>query len=261
MKYSIVTCVYNSEKYLQNNIKSVRNQTYTNYEHIFIDSNSTDRTLELIKNYERETPGGQVRLFQTKQKGISRAMNEGIKYASGDFLIHLHSDDSFFDSNVLEDVNNYIYRNQDMDWLYGKINVVEEDGKNVGIFPDRKIFQYNSDNIFGKYLLKFINFIPHQAVFIKKVVFEEFGYFDETIKCYMDPDMWVRIKNDTNWKFYDRIMSNYCIRKDAQSSGEKNTNENLEYKNTVQKRYMNFFECWIAKLINFLVSKINKTSR
>ena len=48
---SILTCTFNSEKYLKNALESVRNQTYKNIEHIINDSYSTDKTLEIIKEY------------------------------------------------------------------------------------------------------------------------------------------------------------------------------------------------------------------
>ena len=51
LKISIITVTKNSEKYLEENIDSLKNQTYKNFEHIIIDGQSTDRTVEIIKNH------------------------------------------------------------------------------------------------------------------------------------------------------------------------------------------------------------------
>ncbi len=73
--------------------------------------------------------------------------------------------------------------------------------------------------------------------------------------------MWMRIKNKTRWVFYDRIISNYMIRPDAASSSLNSRNEGLFDFEKVQKRCMNKFEFWIAKVINKIVYLINNTRR
>lgn len=259
MKFSVVTCTYNSANYIQKNIDSLKKQIYQNFEHIFIDGFSNDKTAEIIKEYQKQFPN-KVFLYQVKANGISNAMNEGIKKAAGDFLIHLHADDSLFDKKVLDDVKNFLFGKK-MDWIYGKINVVEENVNSVGTFPNRKIFQNDSSSPFAKYLLKFYNYIPHQAVFIKKEIFDKFGYFDETIKSSMDLDVWLRIKDKTRWCFYDRVISNYMIRNESQSAGLKRKRENINYYNQVQRRYLNFLELPLAKIVNLIIDKRNKNYR
>lgn len=259
MKFSIITCTYNSENWLAKNIESVNQQTYRNFEHIFIDGNSKDGTMKIISDYSARLPG-QVKIFQSEPRGISNAMNEGIAKAEGDYLIHLHSDDSFIDSFVLEGVNTFL-DNKNLDWVYGKINVVEENGRSLGMFPTRKIFQQNFKSKFGKYLLKFYNFIPHQAVFIKRDVFERCGHFDVNLSSAMDPDLWLRIRKKTTWKFFDRVVSNYCLRSDSESASIKNKKTNVQNYTKVQKKYLNIIERPMAKIINYFVERKNKNYR
>ncbi len=260
MKFSIITCTYNSEKFLQKNIESVASQTFRDFEHIFIDGNSTDKSIEIIKEYQAKNPDN-VKLYQFPPKGISNAMNKGIEMANGQFLIHLHSDDSFYDKKVLEDVQRFLNENN-YDWIYGVANVVEEDGKSIGKYPDKPFFHFhNYKSIKGKYLMKMLTFVPHQAVFIKKEVFDKYGNFDETISSKMDPDMWKRINYKTKWSFFDRVICNYCVRKDAQSSGKKNLKENKKNLHIMQKRHLNKVELFFVQIINFIQSKRNKGQR
>lgn len=259
MKFSIITCTYNSERHLQENIDSVKNQIFRDFEHIFIDGFSTDNTIEIIKKYQEEFPD-RVSSFQFPTKGISNAMNQGIEKASGEYLIHLHSDDSFYDDSALQNATEFIDKNSEPDWVYGKINVIEENNTSIGIFPKNRMLQLGG-NIIGKYLLKFINFIPHQAVFIKKKILKKSDCFDETIRSSMDYDLWLKIRNKTNWFFLDKIISNYRIRPDAQSSGKKNKKENEYNVKIVQKRYLNNIELFFSTIINAVIRKINKTLR
>lgn len=254
MKFSIITCTYNSAAFLQKNIQSVQDQTYNDFEHIFVDSYSQDGTVELLTSYQKQYPD-KVKIIQTPPAGISNAMNEGIRQASGDYLIHLHSDDSFYDNEVLFDVNNFLNINE-VDWIYGQINVVKENGDIIGSWPKRKIFQNTSHSIFGRYFLKFFTFVPHQAVFIKKDVFQRFGYFDETISTGMDADLWLRIYNKTNWAFFNRVISNYCVRFGAASSGLANRAKIQKNRKLVQKRYLNPAEFYLAVSLNHILDKL-----
>jgi len=259
MRFSIITCTYNSEKYIEKNIESIKDQTFQNFEHIFIDGFSGDKTIAIIKKYQLEFPH-KVKLFQFKPKGISNAMNRGIEKSQGEYVIHLHSDDNFYDNQVLESVNYFLQLKNNPDWIYGKANVIEEDTTSVGIFPKYKFLQLDG-SFLGKYLLKFINFVPHQSVFIKPEVFVRYGKFNEKLKSKMDFDLWLRLRRKTNWIFFDRIISNYMIRPGAQSSSKKNRKENQFNLKKVQKQYMNKFELSFSYLINSLINKINKTLR
>lgn len=258
MKFSVITCTHNSENYLQKNIDSIKNQTFDDFEHIFIDGFSADNTVAMIRKYQSKFPE-KVKFFQFEPKGISNAMNKGITRANGEYIIHLHSDDSFYNKDVLKNVNDFLIKNNDPDWIYGKIKVIKEDGESIGIFPKKSFLHYTHKSFFGRYFLNFVNFIPHQTVFIKNSVFKKFGYFEEDLKSSMDLDMWLRIKNLTSWFFFDNLICNYMIRSNAQSSGRLNEKENKVNLIEVQKKYLNNFELKIAQLINYFLYKKNKT--
>ena len=261
MKFTVITCTYNSEKFLKKNIESVKAQSFRDFEHIFIDGNSTDKTLDIIKEYQKEFPSI-VKFYQFEPKGISNAMNNGIKKAQGEFLIHMHSDDSFYDAKVLEDVNRFLGENKKLDWIYGLSNTVEEDGTRVMVYPNKSFFHFhNSESFIGSYFMKILRFVCHQTVFIRKSVFDEFGYFDETLKCGMDPDFWLRIRKGTKWSFFDRIICNYCVREDAQSSGVENQEVNKREMKIFRKRHMNFFERLFLKILDPIQRMRNKSIR
>ena len=77
----------------------------------------------------------------------------------------------------------------------------------------------------------------------------------------MDYDFWLRAATKTKWCVYDRLISNYMIRKGSGSSDSDKKNQNLTYLEMVQKRHLNFFEMIFAKIVNRIIMKINKTYR
>lgn len=86
---SIITVVYNGEKYLEQTIQSVINQTYKNIEYIVIDGGSTDGTLDIIKKYEEHISYW----VSESDKGLYDAMNKGIGVAKGELIGMINSDD------------------------------------------------------------------------------------------------------------------------------------------------------------------------
>ena len=251
IKFSIITCTYNSSNYLESNITSVKNQSHRDFEHIFIDGFSSDNTASIIKKYQAEYPDN-VFFYQYPPCGISNAMNQGIAKSRGEYLIHLHSDDSFFDGHVLRDTEKFLEDNNHPDWIYGKINVIEK-SHSKGVFPIKTIWQNKNKSVIKSYLLMFYNYIPHQAVFIKKDVFNKFGVFNEKLRVGMDLDLWLRIRSKTNWIFFSRIITNFSLRAEAQSSGIKNKKENEVEFSMIRRKYLNALEMTIFNTLNLLI--------
>ncbi len=231
-------------------LTSVAQQTFKDFELIIVDGFSTDGTFEAAQAFEQEHSN--VRVVQEEARGIAAAMNVGVRLASGEYLMHLHSDDWFFDDKVLMDVDAFLQKNNP-DWVYGKVNVVEENGATIGEWPKKNMFHTSSKKLWGSYLLNFYNFIPHQSVFIKKAVFEKYGLFDESLKSAMDQELWLRIRKQTSWEFYNRVMSNYTLRSGAASSTREQRDNNKKNYTAVQKRYLNWLERPIAWFINAVV--------
>ena len=86
---SVVTVVYNGEKYLDQTIKSVLNQGYDNVEYIVIDGDSRDSTVDIIRKYEEHIDYW----VSEPDAGIYDAMNKGASLCSGKYIAFLNADD------------------------------------------------------------------------------------------------------------------------------------------------------------------------
>lgn len=100
MKVSIITACYNSGETIEDTIKSVINQTYSNIEYIIIDGESKDNTLEIVNGYKDRVS----KISIGKDDGIYFALNKGLSLATGDIIGFLHSDDFYFNDRVIENV-------------------------------------------------------------------------------------------------------------------------------------------------------------
>lgn len=235
--FTIITCTKNSAKYIKKCLESVKSQTFRDFEHIIVDGKSNDGTLEVFNSSD-------INPIILEPQGIAHAMNEGIRAARGKYIYFLNSDDSFYDSHVLEQVHDYLTRHKQFDWVFG--NIHETDGqKTIGYPPIRNIFKGRHPN-----LLKYYNYIPHQGTFIQKAVFDKYGLFDETLKSMMDPEYWLRISGKTKWDYMPIVVAHYLIRPDSQSENVANAISNTKEYEKVQKQYLNWLEFLFAKIVN-----------
>ena len=90
MFFTIITATFNSAKTIKNNIDSVSQQSFKNFEQIFIDGGSTDDTKKIIINNSKNL---NYTFYDLPVKGIYNAFNLGLKLANGKYLIYLNSDD------------------------------------------------------------------------------------------------------------------------------------------------------------------------
>ena len=128
---SIVTCTFNSEKYLENALLSVEKQSYPFIEHIINDSFSTDSTGEILKNYiNRNNNRYPIKVIHTKPQGVANALNLATESATGEIIHYLHSDDYYESALTLERVASHFKNNPDIVWLTGNF-LIEYKGRLV----------------------------------------------------------------------------------------------------------------------------------
>lgn len=164
-KITIITATNNSEKFIRNNLQSVSNQKFENYEQIIVDNCSTDKTIKIINDFKSP----KVRIICEPDKGIYDAINKGIKVAEGSIISILHSDDEYYDSNVLFSINKNFEKYQ-TDIIYGNlIYTAKNNNKKIVRVWQSKSFVKRSFNIGWS--------PPHPSFFVKKILHDKYGYY------------------------------------------------------------------------------------
>lgn len=101
---SVIIPVYNVEKYIENTIKSVQAQTYTNWELICVDDCSTDNSFFILKELEKKD--NRIKVYKNKQNsGPSKTRNFGIKISKGNYIAFLDSDDTWYKDKLQKQYN------------------------------------------------------------------------------------------------------------------------------------------------------------
>ena len=177
--FSVITCTWNSMPFLEQSINSVLSQDIRDIEYIFVDGGSEDGTLERISQVPRN-----VKVLHNIRGGIARAMNEGIRAATGDVIAHMHSDDYYLGTDVFSQVSD-VFEKSGRRWLFGRI-------MSADIVGNLEKEHYAVPGYSYATLLK-RNIVPHAATFVRRDVFEQVGLFDESFRLAMDYEMWLRI--------------------------------------------------------------------
>lgn len=187
MKYSIIIPVYNVEEYLDRCLKSILNQTYSNYEVIIVNDGSPDNSDNIIKSYEKEDK--RFKGYKKVNGGLSDARNYGLKYATGDYLIFIDADD-YIENNYLEKVNDVLERNKDIDVLKFKIKLVDE-GENLirmenglnkeGVTSFDELVKLEFLEPAWSYVYKLSFWKENNFTYLKGMIHEDFGLTPEIL--------------------------------------------------------------------------------
>jgi glycosyltransferase involved in cell wall biosynthesis len=174
---SIITINYNNYSGLKKTIYSVINQSVKNFEYIIIDGGSTDQSSNLLEEFKVALTYS----ISEEDTGIYNAMNKGIRKASGKYILFLNSGDIFFENNVVEKVEKYLYN--DFDFILGNLYFIENEVARIRKHPKVLTFTY--------ILTKTIS---HPSTFIKREMFSVYGLYNEENKIVSD------------WEFFFKTM-------------------------------------------------------
>ena len=236
---SIITPTKNTESSIEKTLESVASQSKTLFEHIIIDSNSKDATLDIVKSYKNKY---ELSFISEEDSGISDAFNKGIKLSKGTWLIFLGSGDELINNQILYEMEKELKLRESELIVWGNILF-----KNLNGEIEKKI-----KGNFPKNRLKKFMCIPHQAAFHNKEFFKRYGLFDETYKIAMDYDLCLR--------GYDSINTHCYINKDISymlKGGISNTNHRLVFKEMLLAQQRNsIWKIWFIPQLLFFWSNI-----
>jgi glycosyltransferase involved in cell wall biosynthesis len=180
MKISIITVCFNSAETIGHTLRSVREQTYGNVEHIVVDGGSTDKTLEIVAKEGKHV----TKLLSEKDKGIYHAMNKGIALSSGEVVGFINADDFYASSDVLKDVVR-VFEKTGVDSCFGDLCYVSL------LHPSRIVRYWRSkDFVPGSFESGWCP--PHPTFFVRRSIYERLGGFDLDFKIAADFELMAR---------------------------------------------------------------------
>lgn len=207
-KISIITISFNSESTIEETIKSIVSQEYSNFEYIIIDGGSTDRTLEIAGKYRDKI----ATLISEPDKGISDAFNKGIKNATGEIIGIINSDDVLLPGALQAVAAAYepgvsVYR--------GNVLIWDKEIK-ITAYPSMKFPLHT----FKKRI------VCHQGTFITKEAYEKYNGYKVHFRYMMDAELLVRMyEGGEKFKYIPANLAMFRIGGVTSSSFLKKTDE------------------------------------
>lgn len=226
---SVIIPSYNHEKYVQDTIKSIINQTYKNIELIIIDDGSKDSTWQKIQEMQNECESRFARVhFETKEnEGTCATFNKLLSLAQGDYVYIIASDD-LAKPHAIEKEVEFLQQNEDYALVVGDNELIDGEGKvcywdlgrnNVYSLNDavyktfgdflQKDYKFNFNSIeFGTYeKIWMYNHIPN-GYLIRKSIFAKTGYFKKEAPL-EDWYLMLQISKYSKMKYLDEILFSY----------------------------------------------------
>lgn len=212
MKVSVITATYNREQTIVRALSSIIGQTHADIQKVVIDGASLDNTIDLVSPLLSDTDT----LKSEPDSGIYDALNKGLALAEGEVIAFLHSDDVYFDENVIAKVVE-IFSDDSIDVVYGDVCFFS--GSNVTKIRRR----YRSD-ILSVRNLAWGKMPAHPAMFIRRRIYEEIGYFETDFHIAADYEFLCRLVRSADLKSV--YLSSVLVRMQvggASTGGLKNT--------------------------------------
>lgn len=198
MKISLITVVYNGEKYLKNCIQSIIAQDYTDIEYIVIDGGSTDGSLNIIEQYKDHIQ----HFISEKDEGMYDALNKGIKMATGEVVGILNADDMLASADVISTVAN-CFSTQNPDAVYGNLNYIHP------LKTKKIVRKWISKPVTTTGII--LGWMPaHPTFYVKRVLFETCGNYSLNYDSAADYELMVRFLYKYHIKalFLNKLMVN-----------------------------------------------------
>jgi glycosyltransferase involved in cell wall biosynthesis len=249
---SIIMTCYNGDSFLHEALKSILNQTYSNWELIFYDNNSNDQSEKIIKNF-KDKRIKYFRLNELVNLGTIRKL--AFSKCEGEFISFLDVDDYWTKFKLQKQIEKF-EMNENIDVLYSNYYKVE----NQEINKVKKIL--HRGNCQNQIISSYINGAPLTAwltLMIKKSVIDKLEYsFDENTHIASDFDLIIRLSIFSNFDYVDEYLAYYRVHQNNESKNQHKEITELiyiinkyqkneiisslfSYKNFTYKVYMKYF--------------------
>jgi glycosyltransferase involved in cell wall biosynthesis len=181
-KVSVIMSVYNGEKYLQEAVDSILNQTFTDFEFIIINDGSKDKTKEILESYSDP----RIRLFHQKNIGLTKSLNRGLKHATGEYIARMDADDISMKNRFKKQVD-FLNKNSNIGLIGTWASLIDNDGKNFHNWT----LPLEHNSILDR--LSESNSFMHGSVMFRKHCVDVVGGYRQEFKYCQDYDLWIRI--------------------------------------------------------------------
>lgn len=248
MKITVITVSYNSAATIADTLRSVASQTHSETEHLVIDGQSIDGTLEVVESHRHPN----LVVSSEPDKGIYDAMNKGLSRATGVVIGFLNADDFFADVKVLARVAEQFAKDHRIEACFGDLVYVSED--------NRKVVRYWKSHPFEKGSFARGWCPAHPTFYIRRSALERLGQFDLTYRLAADVEFMMRYleRGDVQSVYIPEVQVRMRVGGATNQSWHNILQQNCEIFHALQKHAIPYHlsSFWIHKLTSRLWQRL-----
>jgi glycosyltransferase involved in cell wall biosynthesis len=203
-KLSVVMSCYNAERTVEKAVESILNQSFRKFEFIIIDDASTDNTLAILNQYQKQDSRITLLINEINQ-GLSYSLNRGIREAWGPLIARMDADDISYSSR-LQIQYDFMQEHQEVDILGTAVRYVDHSNNPIKTMRLPSIDHDIKKRVFRKTL------VFHPTVMLKKEVYEKHGYYDPDLRWAEDADLWYRVYDKVVFHNLPDVLLDYTIK-------------------------------------------------
>jgi len=209
MRITVITPVYNGEKYIKETIDSVIAAIANlDIEYLVIDDGSTDKTFEILQTYNQK-----IRVIRQENQGESSAVNSGFHNALGDFVVVVSADDPLFTSEIFKGVEEFFDSNPNVVAWYPDWKMINENGK---CLREVTVLEYSDQKLIGQFLC-----LPGPGTFIRRSAALQIGGRNKNWKYVGDYDFWLRISRIGVLKKRPHVLAQWRLHDESTSIAQR----------------------------------------
>lgn len=220
--FSVIIPLFNKENFIEATLKSILNQTFTDFEVIIVNDGSTDNSEKIIAVFKDP----RIRSFTKVNTGASSARNYGIAKVQSNYISFIDADDYWYPT-FLEEIFGKINRFPDIKVFSAAIEIETSKRTFPAHYSIKKTGDYEIVNYFTASTKETV--ICTSCAVFNKTVFEEIGTFDTSIKSGQDTDMWIRVGLKYSVLFSWKILARYVYDENSLSKNKNYLNTKVDF--------------------------------
>ncbi len=234
--FSVIIPAYNSERFIERTIKSVLNQTFTDFELIIVDDGSNDNTDRLIKKAQLKDT--RIKVISTPNSGgPTIPTNIGINVAKGEYVAFLDHDDEWREDK-LQKIYDVVKKNPDIGFFASNVDQHHDKTKK----KTTGVLKLEKDNLPVEKVLAGSYFNTFSMLVIKKSVLDRVGTLDTGLLVFADYDLVARmVANNVLYKFLNDSLVTYHIHDNNTSSLERTAHRRAQDLESIITKYQKTF--------------------
>lgn len=205
-KVTVITPVYNGERYIEGAVASLLAQSFQNWELVIVDDGSSDSTPQILEKLSDP----RIRVFQQENAGEATARNVGLNQATGEYISFLDADDLYL-PNALEDLSSFLDLHPEFDVVYSEGQICDDQDQPLMRLSEIRPGIYTGNILERLVLSSSVITVPVCTMTRRSKIMEHAVKFDPNLVIGPDWDFWIQLAVYVGFGYLDKTTCKYRV--------------------------------------------------